>query len=152
MVGFVNPHKVVVWRNAFSTLANAQNEYMKIESFGHGRSKHRFSQVQGYLDLWKILKLALLPKKRATRKKKVVVLEVKKEDEKNERAKNIGQVMKYYISLHYEEIWSLNLSKVQKKKKHFSLFETFIIIIIIIIYRFLKITFFLYLNCFFFQI
>jgi hypothetical protein len=46
----------------------------------------------------------------------VVVLAVKKEDEKNERAKNIGQVVKYYISLHYKETWSLNLSKMQKKK------------------------------------
>jgi hypothetical protein len=47
-----------------------------------------------------------------TRKKKVVVFVVNKEDEKNEKDKNIGQVVKYYISLHYEERWNLNLSKV----------------------------------------
>ncbi len=39
MVGFLNWHKVVAWRNAFLTLANSQNESvskMKVESFGHG--------------------------------------------------------------------------------------------------------------------
>jgi hypothetical protein len=51
------------------------------------------------------------------RKKKVVVFVMKKEDEKNEKVKNIEQVLKYYISLHYKERWSLNLSKVGKKKK-----------------------------------
>jgi hypothetical protein len=54
MVGFVNPHKVVFRRNAFLTLTNAQNgsvSKMKVESFGHGRLKHPFSQVQGDLDL-----------------------------------------------------------------------------------------------------
>jgi hypothetical protein len=54
MVGFVNPHKVVTQRIAFLTFANAQNgsvSKMKVESFGHGRLKHPFSQVQKDLDL-----------------------------------------------------------------------------------------------------
>lgn len=48
MVGFVNPRKVVYQRNAFLTLANAQNgsvSKMKVESFGHGGLKRPFSQV-----------------------------------------------------------------------------------------------------------
>jgi hypothetical protein len=47
--------------------------------------KHPYSQVQGDWDLRKILKPAPLPKKKVTRKKKVVVFKVKKEDEKNEK-------------------------------------------------------------------
>jgi len=42
MIGFVNPHKVIVLRSTFSTLANAQNENvlkMSIESFDYGRLK-----------------------------------------------------------------------------------------------------------------
>jgi hypothetical protein len=49
MVGFINPHNVVVLRNTFSTLANAQNENvlkMKIKSFDYGRLKCPFSQVE----------------------------------------------------------------------------------------------------------
>ncbi len=50
MVGFVNPHKVVVQRIAFLTFANGSVSKMKVESFGHGGLKHPFSQVQGDLD------------------------------------------------------------------------------------------------------
>jgi hypothetical protein len=49
MVGFINPHKVVVLRSTFSTLANAQNENVlkiKTKSFDYGRLKCPFSQVE----------------------------------------------------------------------------------------------------------
>jgi len=42
MIGFVNPHKVIVLRSTFSTLANAQNENvlkMSTESFDYGKLK-----------------------------------------------------------------------------------------------------------------
>jgi len=54
MVGFVNPHKVFVRRNAFPILGNVQNEgvsEVRIESLGHGRLKQSFSQVERDLDL-----------------------------------------------------------------------------------------------------
>jgi hypothetical protein len=66
MLGFSNPHKVVVQRNAFSILARAQNESvleMKTKKIGHGRLKHPFSQVEENLDLQEILKSAPLPKR-----------------------------------------------------------------------------------------
>jgi hypothetical protein len=53
-VGFIDPHKVVVWRNKFLALGSAQNKSvseMRIESFGHGRFKCPFSQVERDLDL-----------------------------------------------------------------------------------------------------
>jgi hypothetical protein len=64
IVRFVDSHKIVVQRNAFSTL---QMHKMRIKSFGHGVLKCSFSQVEGDLDLQEILKLTPLPKKR-TRK------------------------------------------------------------------------------------
>jgi hypothetical protein len=54
MLGVVDPHKVVAWRNTFLTFANEQNESVskvQRESFGHGRLKHPFSQVEGDLNL-----------------------------------------------------------------------------------------------------
>jgi hypothetical protein len=54
MVGFVDPHKVVARRKTFLTFANEQNESVskvKRESFGHGRLKHPFSQVERDLNL-----------------------------------------------------------------------------------------------------
>jgi hypothetical protein len=80
-VGFVNPHKVVVQRNAFSVFGNAQNEgvsKVRTKSFGHGGLKHSFSQVEGDLDFKKIPKPTLLPEKRVT-KKKVTIITMKKE-------------------------------------------------------------------------
>jgi hypothetical protein len=53
-IGLIDPHKVVVWRNTFLALENAQNESvskMRIKSFGHGRLKCPFSQVERYLHL-----------------------------------------------------------------------------------------------------
>jgi hypothetical protein len=110
MARFVDPHKIVVQRNAFSILGNVQNEgvsKVKIESFGHGSLKHSFSQVEGDLDLQEILKLAPLPKKIVI-KKKVTIITMKEEDEEGEKVEKAGKIwgmMKFYISLHYEEKW-----------------------------------------------
>jgi hypothetical protein len=57
---------------------------VKIESLGHARLKHTFSQVEGDLDLQEIFKLILFPKKRAT-KKKVAIVTMKREDEEGEK-------------------------------------------------------------------
>jgi hypothetical protein len=54
MASFVNPPKVVAWRNAFPILGNVQNEgasEVRIESLGHGGLKQSFSQVERDLDL-----------------------------------------------------------------------------------------------------
>ncbi len=56
MVIFVDLHKVVVKRNAFSTLPSAWNEVESKGGIESGRLKHQFSQVEGDLDLQKILK------------------------------------------------------------------------------------------------
>jgi len=82
IVGFVNPQKVVAQRNAFPIFGNAQNEdvsKVRTKNFGHGGLKHSFSQVEGDLDLQKILKLASLPKKKAT------IITMKEEDEEGEK-------------------------------------------------------------------
>jgi hypothetical protein len=53
-LGLIDPHKVAVRRNTFLALGSAQNESvseMRIESFGHGRFKCPFSQVERDLDL-----------------------------------------------------------------------------------------------------
>jgi hypothetical protein len=50
-VGFVDPHKMVVRRSAFSTLSNAQNGGEPEGGAKSGRLKHQFSQVEGDLDL-----------------------------------------------------------------------------------------------------
>ncbi len=85
MINFVDPRKVVA--------RNVQNEgvsKVKTESFGHGGLKHSFSQVEGDLDLQKILKLVPLPKKRATKKKATIVI-MKEEDEEGEKVEKVGK-------------------------------------------------------------
>jgi hypothetical protein len=57
---FVNSHKIVAQRNAFSIL---QMHKMRTKSFGHGRLKCPFSQVEGDLDLQEVLKLTPFSKK-----------------------------------------------------------------------------------------
>ncbi len=86
MGGFLDAHKVVAQKNAFSVLGNAQNEgvsKVRTESFGHGGLKHSFSLVERDLNLQKIPKLTPLHKKRAT-KKKVAIVTMKEEDEEGE--------------------------------------------------------------------
>ncbi len=46
MVGFVDPHKVVVRRNAFSTFPSAQNGGELEGGENNGMLKHQFSQVE----------------------------------------------------------------------------------------------------------
>jgi hypothetical protein len=58
MVVFVNPHKVVVQRNAFLVLGNVQNDgvlEVRTESFGYARLKHSFLQLEEDLDYNKSL-------------------------------------------------------------------------------------------------
>jgi hypothetical protein len=93
MVGFVDPHEVVVRKNAFLVLGNVQNDgvsEVRIEIFGHAWLKHSFSQVERYLDLQEILKMGPFPKKRAT-KKKVAIVTMKKEDEESEKVEKVGE-------------------------------------------------------------
>ncbi len=56
MAIFVDPHKVVTRRNAFSTLPSAWNEVESKGGIESGGLKHQFSQVEGDLDLQKIPK------------------------------------------------------------------------------------------------
>jgi hypothetical protein len=96
MVGFVDPHKVIVQKNAFPILGNVQNDgvsEVRIESFCHTRLKHSFSQVERALELQEIPKLAPLPKKRAT-KKKVTIVTTKEEDEEDEK---VEKARKYWV-------------------------------------------------------
>jgi hypothetical protein len=51
MVSFVDPHKVVIRRNAFSTYPSAQNGGELDGGAKSGRLKHQFSQVERDLDL-----------------------------------------------------------------------------------------------------
>ncbi len=51
MVSFVDPHKVVIRRNAFSTFPSARNGGELDGGAKSGRSKHQFSQVERDLDL-----------------------------------------------------------------------------------------------------
>jgi hypothetical protein len=54
MVGFIDPHKVILQKNAFPILGNVQNDGVseaRIESFGHTWLKHSFSQVERDLEL-----------------------------------------------------------------------------------------------------
>jgi hypothetical protein len=91
IIGFVNLHKVVAQRNAFSIFGNAQNEgvsKVKTKSFGHGGLKHSFSQVEGNLDLQQIPIPTLLPKKKIT-KKKAVIVTMKEEDEEGVKVGNL---------------------------------------------------------------
>jgi len=63
MVGFVNFHKVIARRNAFSALPRAQNGGELKSGAKNERLKCQFSQVKGDLNLQEIFKLVLIPKK-----------------------------------------------------------------------------------------
>jgi hypothetical protein len=63
MVGFVNLHKVVARRNAFSALPSAQNEGELKSGAKSERLKHQFYQVEGDLNLQEIFKPVPIPKK-----------------------------------------------------------------------------------------
>jgi len=63
MVSFVDLPKVVVRKSAFSTFPCAQNEDELKGEVKNERLKRKFSQVKGNLDLQKISKLILIPKK-----------------------------------------------------------------------------------------
>ncbi len=91
MAKFVNSHKIVAQRNAFS---NLQMRKMRTKSFGHGGLKCPFSQVKGDLDF---KKRTNSPYNKKNNKEKVVVIVMKEEDEESEGLKNIEQIMKYYI-------------------------------------------------------
>jgi hypothetical protein len=62
---FVDSHKIVAQRNAFSTL---EMHKMRTKGFGHGGLKCPFSQVEKDLDLKKIFKLTPLTKKEQGRR------------------------------------------------------------------------------------
>ncbi len=104
MISFVNPHKVVSRRSAFSTFPSARNEEGRVES---ERLKHKISQVKGDLHLQKIPKLILIPKKRASREKVVMM---KPEDEGGE---NAGKIIILIIT----ETKKTHERKEEKKKK-----------------------------------
>ncbi len=71
---------MVAKRNAFLALPNAQNGGELEGRVKSGGLKFQFSQVEANLDLQEIPEPALIPKKRAPRKKVVVVKdEVKRE-------------------------------------------------------------------------
>jgi hypothetical protein len=58
MAVFVNPHKIVAWRNAFPVLGNVQNDgvlEVRTNVFGHARLKYSFSQMEEDLDYNKSL-------------------------------------------------------------------------------------------------
>ncbi len=63
MASFVDPHTVVVRRNAFWTLPSAWNEVESKGEVESGRLKHQFSQIEGNLDFKKILKLVPIQRK-----------------------------------------------------------------------------------------
>ncbi len=85
MVGFVDPHKLVVRRSAFSlALPNAQDGGETeggVESKG---LKCQFSHMEGDLDLQKSLNWFPFQKGKHQRKKTIVL---KNENEKNEKAR-----------------------------------------------------------------
>jgi hypothetical protein len=92
MVKFINSHKVVAWKITFLELANVQknkngHEDRKCMLWG---LKWLFSQVEGDLDLQKILKLAPFLNKKWTREKMVLIAK-KKEDEESKKAKNLAK-------------------------------------------------------------
>ncbi len=63
MVGFVNFHKVIARRNAFSALSSAQNGGELKNGARSERLKCQFSQVEGDLNLQEIFKPVHIPKK-----------------------------------------------------------------------------------------
>ncbi len=99
---------------------------MRTKSFGHAGLKHSFSQVEKDLDLQEILKLAPLPKKRAT-KKKTTIVTMKKEDEEGEKAEKAGKNwadggVLHLIALRGE--MELEFTKNAKKQGKFQLIKT----------------------------
>ncbi len=69
MVGFVDPHKVVARRSAFSAFPRAQNGGELEGGLESERLKCQFSQMEGDLDLQDISKPIPIPKKRTLKKK-----------------------------------------------------------------------------------
>ncbi len=101
MGGFVNFHKVVVRRSAFSAFPSAWNGG---ESKGMKKSeglKHQFSQSEGDLNLQEIYKPISIPNKRAPRKKVVVVKDKNLEGKKVRKNWVDGEIL-YLISLRGE--------------------------------------------------
>jgi hypothetical protein len=74
MVGFVDPHKVILRKNAFSTFPNTWNEGELKGGAESGGLKSQFSQMKGALNLQKMLKLVLIHNKRKTSKNKIIVV------------------------------------------------------------------------------
>jgi hypothetical protein len=63
MVGFLDFHKVIVKRSAFLVFPSAWNAGESEGVVENEGFKHQSSQVEGDLDLPKILKLVSIPKK-----------------------------------------------------------------------------------------
>jgi hypothetical protein len=64
MASFVDPHKVVARRSAFSAFPRAQNGGELEGGLEIGRLKWQFSRVKGDLDLQEIPQLVPISKKR----------------------------------------------------------------------------------------
>ncbi len=128
MVGFVDPHKVVIWKNAFIVLGNAQSDGVlegRTESFGHTWLKHSFSQVEGDLELQEIPKLVPLPKERTTKKKEIIVT-MKEEDEECDKVEKVGNNWANGEVLHLIALWremEFEFTKNAKKKGKYQLIE-----------------------------
>jgi hypothetical protein len=89
--------------------------------------KHLFSQVEGDLDLQKILKSVPFPKRWQQRKRRLL-LQWKRKMWKVGRLEKIRWMVKFYIRLHYEEKWSLNLPKMQRNKVKSNLLKLYFLI------------------------
>jgi hypothetical protein len=63
MVGFIDPHKVVVRRSALLASPNAWNEGESKEGTKSEDLKHQFSQVERDLNLQEMSELVPIPKK-----------------------------------------------------------------------------------------
>jgi hypothetical protein len=70
MASFVDLHKVVVRKSAFSAFPRAQNGDELEDGLESGRLKCQFSQVEGDLDLQKIPQPIPIPEKRTLKKKR----------------------------------------------------------------------------------
>ncbi len=82
MAGFVDPHKVVARRCAYLAFPCAWNGGESKGGAKSGGLKCQFSQVERDLDLQEIPKLVPIPKKKAPRKKVVVVKDNDEEGDK----------------------------------------------------------------------
>jgi len=94
MVGFMNPHKVIVRKNVFAIFSSAQNESESKGRAKSGKLKCQFSQVKEDLNFQEILKTVPITKK-ITKKKDncdifclcssiVCVIRVKKKEKNRE--------------------------------------------------------------------